>query len=537
MEEEVNVQQVLESLNEQQKSDVIELRKLKQNRILERNIVNQIQELTKGANIIGQMLHSQTKTDVEHAIRFFERADVYDLPAAKQGFQKMLPIVMDKDNPKLVEAVLVAFHTRYFPDDGQPLNIDSKKAAEIAVKLCEMLTDIDLATLTSMEKLMYLWTKQPNKVDKSKNEGGSQLSEKKPVLPRDIFKALWWCFENAQEHNLSVDSKVLEANAVKLLHMGGCAMPGIIKHKIETLINKGLTSADRNPNLFLFTMDALVLVGEDIKKSPQLSSTVHDIVRKFLLGAIPISSMWYSVADSCIALIYGSSKEPVHFMQDIIKVFQTDMRKEESDETRQIKHPKKDCLAKFFNICGSTALRTLRYVELLETQMKSAKQERDEARSQREQKDKKEDDDDLEKAMGGQGQAEEFRIEQIRIQAEKSILGKDSLLFQFVKPLERVLTSTNMWKFKTLFTQSLLCWCKFMVVDKEFCRKQLPRLFQLFNFTDEKTAEPLMRASDKSNIIVALGDMCCRFPNELDGYLDKIYQMLHSKENDVRKSH
>ena len=68
-----------------------------------------IRNLDEAVEIIAQLLHSTTKTDAEHAIKFFERADVFGCTKAKLGFNKMLPLVMDKDNQKLVEAYQIYF--------------------------------------------------------------------------------------------------------------------------------------------------------------------------------------------------------------------------------------------------------------------------------------------------------------------------------------------------------------------------------------------------------------------------------------------
>eukprot|EP00493_Phyllostaurus_siculus_P024561 UN24901 len=164
--------------------------------------------------------------------------------------------------------------------------------------------------------------------------------------------------------------------------------------------------------------------------------------------------------------------------------------------------------------------------------MKEAKQQRDKAREKQKEAEaksgEKNPDDDLEKAMGGQGQAEEYRIEQIRTKAEAALLSDESLLGQHIESVSICIRSSNIRKFKTLYRQALLCWCKFMVVDRQFCEDNLKILWELLKRED-------VSSENKCNIVISLGDMCCRFPNELDPHLGHLYKLLTSKEEDVKK--
>ena len=130
--------------------------------------------------------------------------------------------------------------------------------------------------------------------------------------------------------------------------------------------------------------------------------------------------------------------------------------------------------------------------------------------------------------MGGQGQAEEYRIEQIRTKAEAALLSDESLLGQHIESVSICIRSSNIRKFKTLYRQALLCWCKFMVVDRQFCEDNLKILWELLKRED-------VSSENKCNIVISLGDMCCRFPNELDPHLGHLYKLLTSKEEDVKK--
>jgi len=205
----------------------------------------------------------------------------------------------------------------------------------------------------------------------------------------------------------------------------------------------------------------------------------------------------------------------------------------DEDRDRIVLHETSDLMPRFFNILGSTAVNALSYIEKLEASMKEAKQKRDAKREEKRKRDREnneeqDEDDDLEKAMGGQGQAEEFRIEQIRDQAETSLLNEKGLLGNYVEAVSTIVKHTKLRAFRTLFRQALLCWCKFMVVSRKFCEDELWLLWKLLAAED-------VTPENKCNIVISLGDMCCRFPNTLDPHLKYIYELLKSNEPSVKK--
>merc|ERR1712224_74543 len=125
-------------------------------------------------------------------------------------------------------------------------------------------------------------------------------------------------------------------------------------------------------------------------------------------------------------------------------------------------------------------------------------------------------------------QIENFYIEKIRSKAQNSILIKGGLFYNYSSMIKTVLRSVELWKFTRLFHQSVLCICKFMIVDKIFCKKNIELLLYIL---ENKKCPSI----DKFNIVIALGKMCCHFPNDLDLRMENLYILLESKDNEIRK--
>ena len=75
---------------------------------------------------------------------------------------------------------------------------------------------------------------------------------------------------------------------------------------------------------------------------------------------------------------------------------------------------------------------------------------------------------------------------------------------------------------------AVLALCKFMCVSSAFCEKHLRLIFTLL----ERAPEPWIR----SDIIIALGDLASRFPNQVDAWTPKLYARLRDEDAGVRKN-
>lgn len=80
-----------------------------------------------------------------------------------------------------------------------------------------------------------------------------------------------------------------------------------------------------------------------------------------------------------------------------------------------------------------------------------------------------------------------------------------------------------------LMQSATLALCKCMCISKSFCEKHLTLLFSVL------VKAPNDDQDLRANIVIAVGDLAFRFPNEVEPYTPKIYACLRDKSTRVRR--
>jgi condensin complex subunit 1 len=118
---------------------------------------------------------------------------------------------------------------------------------------------------------------------------------------------------------------------------------------------------------------------------------------------------------------------------------------------------------------------------------------------------------------------ERFELRERNILSDQSIYGAFASL---------VITLVTQEKTTPELTKSaVLTLCKFMCVNQEFCDKYLQLLFTLLHNSANSDNFGL-----RSNIIVSIGDLACRFPNSVEPWIHHMYQCLRDNDRQVRKN-
>ena len=121
------------------------------------------------------------------------------------------------------------------------------------------------------------------------------------------------------------------------------------------------------------------------------------------------------------------------------------------------------------------------------------------------------------------------------INEEEGVIGK------FVKPILSVVqaardryigngTNTNInYSPETCILErsAVLALCKFMCVSSEICKDNLSLIFEILDSRIDYGV--------KANIIISMGDLFNRFPNDLNANSKLIFKLLHDKQNHVRR--
>ncbi len=112
---------------------------------------------------------------------------------------------------------------------------------------------------------------------------------------------------------------------------------------------------------------------------------------------------------------------------------------------------------------------------------------------------------------------------------ERNILSDQSVYGAFVPLLITLCTQEKTTP--ELTKCAVLALCKFMCVNQEFCDKYLQLLFTLLQNSANSDNFGL-----RSNIIVSIGDLACRFPNSVEPWIHHMYQCLRDNDRQVRKN-
>ena len=138
-------------------------------------------------------------------------------------------------------------------------------------------------------------------------------------------------------------------------------------------------------------------------------------------------------------------------------------------------------------------------------------------------------DDAIEAELGIAAQAEAETERQVAEISEHEIVGR-GMISLFTPMLLRVVANEEgIYSSLVLMQSATLALCKCMCISKSFCEKHLPLLFSVL------AKAPNDDQDLRANIVIALGDLAFRFPNEVEPYTPKMYACLRDKSTRVRR--
>ncbi|MPC84196.1 Condensin complex subunit 1 [Portunus trituberculatus] len=111
--------------------------------------------------------------------------------------------------------------------------------------------------------------------------------------------------------------------------------------------------------------------------------------------------------------------------------------------------------------------------------------------------------------------ADDTEAEYIRYVCETEIINSDNLLGTIKPMIWTLCTNPDKYKSTELQAASSLTLAKYMMVSSKVCEENLQLLFTIL----ERSNEDVVRA----NLVIALGDLYFRFPNELEPWTPRFY--------------
>ena len=251
------------------------------------------------------------------------------------------------------------------------------------------------------------------------------------------------------------------------------------------------------------------------------------------------TNAWFCAAEQAINAIFTISPAPEKVSMEILLGHQQCIFGDGSRESHSLR------LSRFFFVLGHIALKLLIYTEILSSAVRRANaaktvKKQESASSENANKSdadggttktggSDEEDDAIEAELGIAAQAEAETERKVAEISENEIVGR-GMISLFTPMLLRVVANEDgAYCSPVLMQSATLALCKCMCISKTFSEKHLPLLFSVLSKAPNDDQD--LRA----NIIIALGDLAFRFPNEVEPYTPKIYACLRDKSTRVRR--
>ncbi|XP_060583069.1 condensin complex subunit 1-like isoform X2 [Ruditapes philippinarum] len=505
-------------------------------------------QLQAAVPVISQLLGSKNLTDVMEAIEFFVTGFEFGLTATMIGIRRMLPLIWSKE-AGIKDAVVAAYKRLYLNPQGGNAR---SKAQAIVNNLSALTMGATLCDLTSLDGLIVELMKSGE-------------------LGQNVIQMLWERFTMKIAGTTPDESRA----AVQLIAMAAGADMAVVKTNIDVLVREGLgPRADtdlllaRDTCLALLKLSTPKTMKGDVASDPYRLSETHDmftsLTRILVKSATDLENRyWIPLMEQAVNVIYKLAESPDIICGDLIKKLSKECSQagetacsqagettgekenlegdddgnpldvlEKDDETEKVGFAS-GVLARLLSLVGHVALRQLVHLDVAvfgEMKRRRAIQEqKDWIQTPASKQNRAKDNENIEEEMGLAGAAaEDAESEYIRKICECEVVTGNTLLAAFGPLLEAVCSNHQKYPDTELQTAATLALAKFMMVSSEFCDQHLQLLFTML----EKSTSPIIRA----NTIIAMGDLCFRFPNLIEPWTPHLYARLRDESSDVRKN-
>ncbi|XP_052761140.1 condensin complex subunit 1-like isoform X1 [Mya arenaria] len=500
-------------------------------------------QLQNAVPVITLLLGSKNITDVLEAIEFFVTGFEFGLTVTMIGIRRMLPLIWSKES-NVKEAVVAAYKRLYLNPQGANARLN---AQAIVKNLSALTMGATLCDVTSLEGLIVQLVKSGE-------------------LGQGVIQMLWERFTMKIPGTTPDESRA----AVQLISMAAGADIAVVKTNISVLVKEGLgPRADtdlllaRDSCLALLKLCTPKTMKGDVGSEPYRLPETHEMftsLSRILVKSAPDleNRYWIPLMEQAVNVIYKLAECPDQICGDLIKklctegsvqtesVLEKDGGTEDNmEEGNPLDTLEKDqeessasfasgVLSRLLSLVGHVALRQLVHLDLAvfgEMKRRRAIQEQKEwiqTPASKRPKDST-NQETIEEEMGLAGAAaEDAESEYIRKICETEVVTGNTLLSAFGPLLAAICSNQQKYPDPELQTAATLALAKFMMVSSEFCDGHLQLLFTML----EKSTSPIIRA----NTIVAMGDLCFRFPNLIEPWTPHLYARLRDESSEVRKN-
>jgi condensin complex subunit 1 len=482
-------------------------------------------QLFENANDSFQsMLLSSNSSDVTEALRFFVRAKHFGLPCAVNGTKRALALMWSNEQ-SIQEEVLRAFIEVFVAEPGTE-GKELLPENQIAQNFLDLVREATVSELASIEEALGRLVK-------------------KEIIPPEVFSILWQMASQAEGQ--------LRANSMLVISMAASADTKIVDsaYRLQNLYDAGLgdyTEEHRDWNTACSAANALQRVGRAKVDPSSARYIILDLITERLVAIArgdwceernqDDTNAWFCAAEQAINAIFTISPAPEKVAFEILMGHHTGIFGSPENPCKSTDSLR---LSRFFFVLGHIALKLLIYTEVLSSSVRRAnaaktikKQESassDKARKAADEtKDGSDEEEDAIEAELGVAQMAEAETERKAAEISETEIVCKGVISLFTPMLLKVVANEQgTFSSPILMQSATLALCKCMCVSRSFCEKHLPLLFSVF--ANAPNDDQDLRA----NIVVALGDLAFRFPNEVEPYTPKIYACLRDKSTRVRR--
>jgi condensin complex subunit 1 len=479
------------------------------------NALEFIAQLEGVTDAIDSMLFSVKDSDVTEALRFLVKARHFKLPFAAPGIKRALALMWSSEQ-SIKDEVLKTFIEVFLASSGSDgeENLPSKQIAE---NLLLLTCQASVSELACIEEVLVRLVKDER-------------------IPADVFKILWSVASRQKGET--------RATAMQLIAIGAKADRSIVdgKSRLKSLLDTGLGDYTEEHHDWDTARSAALALQCVERAQVDPSCAKYLVLERIMerlcslargdwcLDACKEDTLrWFSAAEQAIVALFVISPNPEAICSDILHGMHAAVLGDSGSYSSSCNALR---LSRFFHVLGHIALNLLVYTEALSSSVRRATSKKSLRKQEEAQKSKSSTSDEEANIEAELGMAAEVEAENERQAAEiseKEIVGRG--LISIYEPLlaRAVLNEGGHCKSKVLLQSATLALCKLMCVSSSFCEKHLPLLFKVL------TNEKFIDTTTQANIIVALGDLAFRFPNEVEPYTAHLYSGLRDPSRKVRR--
>lgn len=447
-----------------------------------------VEAVHKAVPLVIKLLASATLTDIQESVRFLVTANEFKIEAAEDGAKKMLVLVWSRD-VATKEAVVDAYRKLYLtPPRQEKQQLEDLYVASNLVKLATSLTTTEM---TSFEELVTIMAT-------------------KDFISEETVEHLWSFFARKFPNTTAAHSK----GALIVLSMVANARPQTVQDNLNLLVSLGLGVRWRQDEevarYACVALQKLARGGSELRLPAS-----HTLVQQLaMLLRTPSASprRWFPAAEQAANAVYALADRPDVVCGEAVRHWAGRLFGPEAAPGPQASHD----LARLLFLAGHVAMKQMQHLEDVQAELQRRKAADAAAKSR----------PGLDEELGLQ--ATDDTEELVQCVTEQHLVN-DNLLGRFSGLIVAVCKNEQgQFSDPILRSAAVVALCKYMCVSSRFCDEHLRLLFTLL----ERAPEAWVR----SDIVIALGDLASRFPNQVGAWTPKIYARLRDSEASVRKN-